>query len=539
MVQNESNGICQYGDKRTLRFPIGVQSFEELRTGGYVYVDKTGFIPSLLQNKYYFFSRPRRFGKSLLLSTFEAYFKGQRHLFDGLAISEWEKEWMEYPVVHIDFNTMQGTDTSELIATLKDSLIKIAESYDINEPLTGTYSAGKDAIGFMFSRLIQLLSEKFGKKVVVLIDEYDKGLIEVINDEASREAAADRLRPFFNVLKTEDRNIRFAFITGVSRFRNTTIFSGVNNLSDISMEKEYSTLLGITHSEMESYFKPAIKQIADEYDCSYDIALELLRNKYDGYRFTRGPELVYNPFSLLNAFRFRNLGDYWISSGSSKILASYLRKSDFRLDEIISSKVPANILGSTYSSENPVSLFFQTGYLSIDDHDRLTDEYTLKIPNQEVQHTMTELVIPEYASGINEKDVSSILAMLRGAILKGDVDSMMYQLQYLLSKVPYQHIDKPYERHLHLCMEIIFMMLGVNAKSEISMSGGRIDMVAMTPWHVYVFEFKIDESPESALRQIDEKGYAIPWHSGGRKVTKIGVRFSSRLHTIESWKTNT
>lgn len=519
-----------------IKYPIGIQSFESLREGGYAYVDKTGYFPLLLQGKYYFLSRPRRFGKSLLLSTLEAYFRGRKDLFKDLAISETEKDWIEYPVVHVDFNTCQERDITKLEQEIRDMLSDIAHSYEIDHLLEGSSQTIKDAgLGYMFSRLVKLLYEKCGREVVILIDEYDKGLLETIQDDTLLDDSTARLRPFFNVLKSCDRYIRFAFVTGVSRFRNTTLFSGANNLQDISLDNRFASLLGISHEELTRYFSPGVEAIAANNDWSIDVALKVLRNKYDGYRFTEMEEYLYNPFSLLNALNTTQLRNYWVATGSSRVLASFLKKSNFNLEEMTRMWVSAEDLESTFSLENPMSLFFQTGYLTV--AEARYDNFRLKIPNQEVQSAFNKLIIPEFVEGLTNGTLSEYQMKLKTAISKGEVEGIMQMLQAILGSIPYHDIDtaKPLEKHLHLCMYLIFMMLGVDTKCEIAQSAGRVDMVAQTPWRVYVFEFKIDKNPEEALRQIDDKDYALPWTASGRKVIKIGVQFSSSSRNIKDF----
>ncbi len=511
-------------------YPIGIQSFEEIRKKGYIYVDKTSYIPLLVTGKYYFLSRPRRFGKSLLLSMLEAYFKGKKDLFEGLAIYDMEGDWSKHPVVHIDFNTFSAHDTSALLKELSYKIFSIAHDFGVT--LTDTNA---NFIGILFEELIEKLGKKFQEGVVILIDEYDKGLLEMLDDDALREEASSRLRPFFNALKTCDPYIKFAFITGVSRFRNTTLFSGANNLRDITLESKFASLLGITHEEMLRYFKVGIDNLACEYGYTTEEAMEVLRNKYDGYRFSRRKEYVYNPFSLLNAMASGQLDDFWITSGTSKSLAKYLKGSKFSLEDLTNKWVSGNELGSTYNTHNPLSLFFQTGYLTISDFEY--EAYRLGIPNQEVQKALAELLIPEFVENSNTSDISEDLLTLRRSLSTGDVDTMMGIFKSLLASVPYHEIDtKTQEKHLHLCMYIIFMMLGTDTKCELSHSSGRVDMVAETPWRVYIFEFKIDKTPEEALFQINNKGYAIKWEArGDRKVIKIGVNFASSLRNIDSW----
>lgn len=469
-----------------IRYPIGVQSFKELRSGGYVYIDKTQYLPLLLRNKYYFLGRPRRFGKSLLLSTLEAYFRGEKELFEGLAVYEWEKEWLEYPVVHVDFNRMKGTDTDSLLTDLKKSLAETAMAYGLDISFWQAPGFEDNSIGYIFSRLIRELHAHTSRKVAVLIDEYDKGIIEVLDDEEKRMTAADALRPFFNVLKSDDEYIRFAFVTGVSRFRNTTIFSGANNLSDISMDARYATLLGITQQEMLSHFSTPLAVMSETFGWNPEDTVKTLQARYEGYRFTSARQYVYNPFSLLCAFDKVDLQAYWVESGSSRSLATYLKGSDFSLDDITTEWFTPSRLGSTYSREDPISLLFQTGYLTISDYDPDIEEYRLRIPNQEVQKSMTELLLPEFVKGVADKEINRWMTSLRKAVATGDIDTMMETLRALLAAVPYHHLDHVQEKHLHLCMQIVFLLLGVNTRSEIAVSGGRVDMLASTPRRIYL-----------------------------------------------------
>lgn len=511
-------------------YPIGVQSFEQLRNDGYLYIDKTGYIRKLLRNKYYFLSRPRRFGKSLLLSTLEAYFQGKKELFEGLEVARYEHDWVEYPVVHVDFASMNVTTPSDLAFQLSLQLVDIAASYGIEIP-----TERKDA-NLAFEFLIRQLHENTGRNVVVLIDEYDKGLIELLHDELLLEESTRLLRPFFSVLKSHDRYIRFAFITGVSRFRNTTIFSGFNNPRDISMVPEFAAICGITREELTANLSEGIESLADSLGYSREKTVEAILMRYDGYRFTRKEEYVCNPYSVLNAINDIALGSYWVKVGTSRILVDYIRRSHFNLEEMTSDWVSEGMLGATFSAENPMALFFQTGYLTVADWDGF-DGYRLCIPNQEVQEALALLFMPSY-TGQTDSGVSGDIRRLRIAIHKGDVEEMMSILQAIVTSIPFHEIvGQPLEKHLHLCAHVIFMMLGSATRSEIANSAGRCDMVAETPWRVYVFEFKLDTPPSEALRQIDDKAYALPWESRGRKVTKIGVNFSSATRTIASWET--
>lgn len=513
-----------------MKYPIGIQTFSVIREDGYLYIDKTAFIKQLIDNgKYYFLSRPRRFGKSLLLSTIEAFFKGKKELFEGLAICEADTEWIEYPIIRIDFASMETTSWEGIIEDTLNRLRKIAVTYNVVIP------EGKWKPSSLFAYLVETLHEITGRKVVVLIDEYDKGIIETLRDSAANEKTLDALRPFFSVLKSHDEHIHFAFITGVSRFRNTTIFSGFNNPDDISLDERYAAICGVTQQELVTYFEDGIDKIANKYNLSRQETIKVILDRYDGYRFTDGETLVCNPFSLLNALSKSKFSDYWVMSGTSRILVDYLRKSDFSLDELTSRWISEEALSSPYTEADPLSLFFQTGYLTIDEYDGY-GYFRLRIPNQEVQATLVSLLIPEFVVNPVKKDINQYQMRLKMAIRNGDVDTMMQILRSLVSSVPYQEIDnKVLERHIHLCMYIIFMMLGVSTQYEQSIASGRVDMVAETPWRVYVMEFKIDGTPQQAMDQINSKGYAIRWEAAGRKVTKVGVNFSSTLRTIDGW----
>lgn len=386
-----------------LKYPIGVQSFVSIRTEGYVYIDKTQYIRDLLKNKYYFLSRPRRFGKSLFLSTLEAYFRGRRELFEGLAVSEWEKDWTVYPVIRVDFAAMNGTDPKGLMESLLHSLSETAKSYglDVSDPV---WQGGEYRIGDIFSTLIKQLVAKYSRKAVILIDEYDKGLIETIDDDEQLSRATNLLQPFFSVLESQDENIRFAFLTGVSRFRNTTIFSGANNLRDISLNESFAAICGITQNELVKNLDTQVRAMAQKFGMDVPRMYDMLRNRYDGYRFSAREEYVYNPFSLLNALNDKDLRDYWVMSGSSKVLAHFMKGSELSLEDLTSRTVSANMLEMKYSRENPLSLFYQTGYLTIAES-RGMGNYRLRIPNQEVQTMLTELLIPLYVTGYDEQSV--------------------------------------------------------------------------------------------------------------------------------------
>ncbi len=513
----------------TQRYPIGIQSFELMREVGGVYVDKTEYLWRMTQSaaNTYFLSRPRRFGKSLLLSTIEAYFLGKKHLFEGLYIAEKETEWKTYPVLRFDLSSAQATSTETLEAFINDRLQEYEVKYGV------AVNDDTLSIGNRFGKLMRNIREKSGERVVVLIDEYDKGIVEVLDREETLQRNQEILRPFFGEIKSCNEIIRFCFITGVARFRHYTIFSGFNNPCDISMNEEYAAICGITEEELIRHFTPGIEALAKADGKGFDTMVSELRLKYDGYRFTKSDTLVYNPFSILNCFDQKSMDDFWVKSGNSKVFLTYLAKSDFDVTEIEDVWSDANEMEGTFKADNPIPLLFQTGYLTIKDYDEGT--YRLGIPNGEVRTALVKELIPQIM-GSQQRKFTKIFADLKKCTNRGDAEGMLTILQSLFAMAPYQDIDIPnLEKYYHLMVYYIFLMLGVEARSEISMSGGRIDLLVKALRYVYVMEFKLDGSPEDALAQIDSHAYALPWQADGRTVYKIGVSFSSATRTLGEW----
>ncbi len=513
----------------TLKYPIGMQSFERLRNDGSVYVDKTEYVWRMTHSgaNTYFLSRPRRFGKSLLLSTIEAYFLGKKHLFDGLYLGEHETEWPTYPVIHIDMSDIQATDSKRLEEDLSLTLKKYADRYGV------PYNAETGSLGKRFGSLMRDIHDKTGKDVVVLIDEYDKGIIEVLDNAEELEINQDLLRPFFAQIKSCNDILRFCLITGVARFRHYTIFSGFNNPKDISMDTDYAAICGITEEELLGYFTPGIESMAEAEGVAFDAMVGELRLKYDGYRFTRSNTLVYNPFSILNCFDEQSMDDFWIKSGNSKVFVKYLAKSDFDVTKIEYVRSDKEEMEGTFKADNPIPLLFQTGYLTIKDFKR--GRYYLGIPNGEVRKALVDELVPQYM-GTSLSNFRTRLDDIQDAVMDGEPETLLVNLQSLFASVPYQDIDVPrLEKYYHVMVYQIFLMLGIDARSEISMSGGRIDLLVKAQHYVYVMEFKLDGSPEEALAQIDSHAYALPWKADGRKVFKIGVNFSSVTRTLTSW----
>ncbi|MCC8037061.1 MAG: ATP-binding protein [Bacteroidales bacterium] len=512
------------------RLPIGYQDFKKLRNEGCLYVDKTDLLYNLVHEngKCFCLSRPRRFGKSLLLSTLKYYWQGQKDLFTGLAIDELEKEWTQHAVIYIDMNRTMATEPEVFEKSLRVVLLDEGARLDVD------LNKANPTLGGLLKELIVQAAEKTGRGVVLLFDEYDKGLLETIHDADKLEANTAILRNLFVQLKSCDEYIRFALITGVARFRHLTLFSGVNNLRDISMNPGFAALCGITPKELEDRFESYFPRLEKQNGFGREELLEVLRQKYNGYRFTSSPQRVFNPFSLLNVMADGELKDYWVMSGTTKVLVDYLRKSSFTIEQLSGSRASENKLASIFEDDNPMALFYQTGYLTVVDYKR--GVYTLDIPNGEVRNSLSNDLLPLY-TGVHSNTVTTILEDLNLAFADNDIEAVMRAIQGLIAKIPYEIMHRnPLEETFHMLVYEIFLMIGIDTESERSVSSGRIDMVATTPWDVYLFEFKLGGTPEEALAQIDSKDYALSWSADGRRVHKIGAVFSRETRTLADWK---
>ena len=527
-----------------MKYPIGIQSFAQLREDGFVYVDKTVLLHKLVtEGKIYFLSRPRRFGKSLLVSTLKAYFQGRKDLFQGLALEELEKEWAEYPVFHVDFN---GT-----VFTEKEALERRLESYvEEWERMYGKISSDAD-LGSRFAYVLRQAHLRTGRRCVVLIDEYDKPILDVLDTnfrvwvDGQEYLLEDRnrelLKGFYSVFKAADEDLRFVLLTGVTKFSQVSVFSGFNQPADLSMDPRYEALCGITQEELERYFAEPIGAMAAQEGIPVKEMMSRLKRQYDGYHFSPRLTDVYNPFSLLNAFASGLLMDYWFRSGTPIYLLRLLAHSNENLNEMTGRYYdPQEFIDYKAMVEKPLPMIYQSGYLTIKDCDREFGTYLLDFPNNEVKKGFLSLVANDYFKPEREGTESWVRTLVK-ALRAGDVDRLRPLFTSFLADIPYtmrrKADERERERYFHYTFYLIFRLVSVYAVyTEKQQSEGRVDCIVETPRYVYIFEFKLDGTADEALRQIAEKGYARPYEAEARTLFCIGVGFSSQSGTVADWK---
>ena len=511
-------------------YPIGIQNFEKIRKEGYTYVDKTALIHRLVTTgTYYFLSRPRRFGKSLLISTMEAYFKGKKELFEGLAMEQLEKDWSEYPVLHLDLNGKEYDSPQALTKNINYYLSLWDKELAID-------TSSVNDIDIRFKQIIDIACEKTGKKVVILIDEYDKPIVDNLGNPEVADDFKKTLQGFYSVLKAKDGQIRFGFLTGVSKIGKLSVFSGLNNLTDISMESEYSDICGISERDLHKYFKESISELADANQLSIDECYKKLKAMYDGYHFSEDADGMYNPFSLLSTLRFKKFKDYWFDTGTPTMLVNVMKQTSFDITTLSDNvEVASDDLSGMQDIVNrPIPLFLQTGYLTIKDYDKEFNIYTLGFPNDEVKNGFLKFIFSYYVP-INPAEGNTTTAKLAKALRTGAPDVFMRTLEALFANTTYQ-IQGDAEKDFQYAMYIIMELLGEYVQAERATSNGRIDLLLQTKDYIYIIEVKIDNTADAALQQIEEKGYAKPFVNDSRKIFKIGVSFSTANRRIEDWK---
>lgn len=513
--------------KRTDIYPIGQQDFKTLREFEAMYVDKTQFIEQIIESKsqYYFLARPRRFGKSLFLSTLRYFFEGERYLFKGLHIDSTDWTWEKYPVFYIDLNSGEYTDTENIDKTFDRLLSKWEESYSIVPKY-------KDA-SIRFQDIIETAHEKTGKLVVILVDEYDKPLVRNIDSEKF-DSYRGKLSALYSNFKTCAEHIRLVFMTGVSRFSKLSIFSDLNNLNDITFDNQYADICGITEYELYENFKAGIENLAIKYNISYEEAKIKLKNNYDGYKFAEEGNDIYNPWSLFNCLKKSSISNYWNETGFPSIIAKSLKRINADLEEIFDTYCEeTEMKGFDLANPNPIALMYQTGYLTIKDYDIETGLYHLSVPNREVKEGLVNVLIPYYAKFKSEADESKIKSFVRYLNI-GQPDKFISSLQTYFAGVSYM-LQMDNENNFHNAFFLICSLIGLKTDAEICTSDGRIDITIKTPQYIYIIELKYDKSAEDALAQIEEKKYERMFCNDHRKIFKIGVSFSSETRTIEDW----
>lgn len=484
------------------------------------------------KNKYFFLGRPRRFGKSLFLSTLKCFFEGRRELFKGLYADTMDWDWEPRPVFHIDLNVGEYNDDSHLNKRLNRHLEKW-------EAIYGDEFKDRE-ISERFEHIIEKAYKASGKEVVILVDEYDKPLISALGDTPEQKKLfatyQSQLAAFYSNFKSSSDYIRLVFLTGVSRFGKLSVFSGLNNLKDISFDKKYSSICGVSAAELDKYLIPGVKELAEEDGSSLDDTMEELKQYYDGYHFSEKSEDIYNPFSLLNALDATAIRNYWIQSGSAKLICDQLSRYDVDIKSILNARCAQEALvGIDLDARSPLALLYQTGYLTIKDYDRTTKLYTLGIPNEEVKRGFLNYLLPYY-SNLNKDESPFVVTEFVNEFREGKVDSFMSRLQKMFAKTTYR-LKLENENNFQNALYILMMLVGLYVQAELCTSDGRIDLFVATDKFYYIIELKVDSTPEEALRQIEEKNYSLPFTLDDRKVIKIGANFSTETRTLTAWKT--
>ncbi len=523
--------------------PIGVQSFEAMRKGSYVYVDKTGFIPSFEKlGRVYFLSRPRRFGKSLFLSTLKAYCEGRRELFAGLEIERIKEangsEWEEFPVLSLDLSTSGYQEKDELLEKLNLNLRKWKEAFKLE---VSEYKNPSNT----FIEIIEKIHKTTGKQVVVLVDEYDAPLLSSLNNQELNEHYRALLKGFYTVLKSCNEHIRFALLTGVTKFASVTIFSGLNNLHDISLLDEYSEICGITEKEMIANFSPEIRELANKENTTFDDMIALLKKEYDGYHFSKNRSGIYNPFSLCNALSAKDISAYWFGTGTPTLLVEFLERHNFDIPTLDDESIVCRaeeLIDYRTTSKNVIPLLFQSGYLTIKKYNPKFNVYTLGFPNNEVRYAFLNCLISEYTKEAETKDAAFSLYNFTQLMEEGKIEDVLERLQALLASIPYDSFKSDEkvtlrEYNLQMIIYLLFRLMGQYlVGAEVHSSKGRSDVEVETDDAVYILEFKTKATADEALKQIEEKGYHEKHKASGKQIVLIGASIQEDGRNIGEWK---
>ena len=511
------------------RYPVGIQTFSNLREGNYLYVDKTKYIVDFRSKgmKYIFLSRPRRFGKSLFASTLQAYFEGRKELFKGLAIADYEKEWATHPVLHFDMSGAKHFNEQEL----KDYLDYILLPYE------KLYGEGKGE-NTPNTRLIGLVTRAYkqtGQKAVVIIDEYDAPLLDVVHEKDNLQQLRRIMQNFYSPLKMLDPYLEFTFITGITKFSQLSIFSELNNLDNISMFDQYSAICGISMTELTTVMRPDVEGLGRALGLSYEECLDQLRQYYDGYHFSEHSEDVFNPFSLIKALNAQKVGSYWFGSGTPTFLLKQLEKFHVDLTSLERQDVVLSSFDlSPEEMTDALPLLYQSGYLTIKNYDPLFQQYTLGIPNKEVRDGLLNSLVPRYVNPRRTDNDAFLLGFCK-AVYRGDIEDALEHMRTYMATIPYD-LENHTEKHFQTIFYLMFSFLNIYIRTEVKSAVGRADAVMHMPDTVYVFELKVDKSADEALQQIDDKGYMLPYHKEGKRLVKIGISFDSKKRTLAEWK---
>ena len=511
-----------------MKYPIGIQNFGEVRRDGYAYVDKTALMYKMVsEGKYYFLSRPRRFGKSLLLSTLEAFFQGERELFQGLAVERLETEWVKHPILHLDLNVKKYESGDDLYKILNRHLEKWEQAYD------SPY--GERDLEERFLQVVECAYRKTGKRVVILVDEYDKPLLQAIGNEALQAEYRATLKAFYGVLKSCDRYIRFAFLTGVTKFGKVSVFSDLNNLIDLSLDHRYAEVCGMTERELHTNFDESVAALAEANGMTKEECYERLRLDFDGYHFSIEGPGMYNPFSLLNTLSSQRFHDYWFETGTPSFLVYQLKKTCYPLEDMTTEEVSTDTLNSIdIMDQNPLPLLYQSGYLTLKSYDKEFDLYTLGFPNREVEQGFIKYLLPFYTPKTDQKSVFAVSQFIKD-VRNGDAEGFMHRLQDFFANGDYQVVGNT-EKYFQNTLYVFFRLLGFYVNVERHTSNGRMDVLIQTPDYIYILELKVNQTAAAALQQIEDKGYALPFASDHRQLFKIGINFSTDTKLIDDWK---
>ena len=514
----------------TKLYPIGMQTFSEIREEDFLYVDKTEYIYRMTHTsgKYFFLARPRRFGKSLLVSTMQSYFEGKKELFKGLAVDKLEKEWTEYPVLHFDMSGGKHMEPEQLELYLGYILEDQEKKWGINEPRIGANN-----------RLIDLINtayEKSGKQVVVLIDEYDAPMLDVAHEKEQLDVLRNIMRNFFSPLKYSEAKLRFVFLTGITKFSQVSIFSELNNITNVSMDDEYAGICGITKEELLENMSDDIDMLADAFGYSREMMIAKLKENYDGYHFSKKSPDVFNPYSLLNCFSKKELGAFWFCSGTPTYLINMLRQFGVLPTEIAPTEaVSSSFNAPTENMKTITPLLYQSGYVTIKEYDPETRIYTLDIPNKEIKVGLFDNLLPNYVDGVSAERGNVAIAKMALLIGKRNMDGALHLLQDFLGTVPYCNVTN-YEGHYQQMLYIIFTLLtNYLVDVEVHTPRGRVDIVLLTKTDLYVVELKLNKSAQAAMQQINLKNYRQRFALCGLPITKVGINFDSTQGTIEDW----